>query len=116
MQQSKLVSSAISSSNLSLNPQQDPSNPLQLNVPIPPPTRESRDAAVKEAKALMEKATQGIKNARQTTNKKLKDMGQKKVIQPDMLHSGLKEMEKIVQTGQKAMKDAWEAAQKALQQ
>ncbi|KAI5291827.1 hypothetical protein KEM54_006072 [Ascosphaera aggregata] len=112
----KLVSSAISSSNLSLNAQPDPHNPLQLNIPIPPPTRESRDATVKEARGHMEKAVQAIKNARQDVNKKLKDMGQKKVLQPDALHAALKDMEKIVQAGQKSVKDAWDAAQRALQQ
>ncbi|KAI5299146.1 hypothetical protein KEM56_003487 [Ascosphaera pollenicola] len=108
----KPISSAIASSNLSLNAQQDPHNPLQLTVPIPPPTRESRDAAVKEAKAAMEKATQGIKNARAATNKRIKEMGQKKRIQPDALHAGLKEMERMVQAGTRGVREAWEAAQR----
>ncbi|KKK23781.1 hypothetical protein AOCH_000285 [Aspergillus ochraceoroseus] len=36
----KPVSSAIVSSNLSLTPQPDPHNALQLNIPIPPPTKD----------------------------------------------------------------------------
>ncbi|KAI5289999.1 ubiquitin-protein ligase peroxin 12 [Ascosphaera acerosa] len=112
----KSVSSAISSSNFSLTPQTDPANPLQLNIPIPPPTRESRDAAVKAAKAFMEKATQAIKNARQDVNKRLKEMGQRKTITPDTLHAALKDMEKATQAGQKRVKEAWEAAHRSLQQ
>ncbi|KAI5298631.1 hypothetical protein KEM55_003156 [Ascosphaera atra] len=113
---SKAVSSAISSSNLSLNAQPYIPNPLQLNVPIPPPTKESRDQAVKDAKAAMEKASMAVKNARQNLNKKLKEAGQKKKIQPDMLRGALEKMEKIAQQGQKGVKDAFEAAQRALSQ
>ncbi|EEP76618.1 predicted protein [Uncinocarpus reesii 1704] len=112
----KPVTSALQAMpSLSLNPQQDPHNKLQLNVPIPPPTRESRDQVLKEAKAAMEKASTTVKNARANLNKKFKAAGNKKVVRPDDLHKALEQMEKITAKGQKEVKDAFEAAKKALE-
>ncbi|EAS36914.3 ribosome recycling factor domain-containing protein [Coccidioides immitis RS] len=100
---------------LSLNPQPDPHNKLQLNLPIPPPTRESRDQAVKDAKAAMEKASASVKNARANMNKKLKALGNKKAVRPDDLRKALEQMEKLAEKGQKDVKDAFESAKKALE-
>ncbi|WEW58520.1 ribosome-recycling factor [Emydomyces testavorans] len=100
---------------LSLNPQPDPHNKLQLNVPIPPPTRESRDQALKDAKAAMERAAMAVKNARADVNKKLKALGNKKVVRPDDLRKALEQMEKVADKGQKEVKDVFEAAKKTLE-
>ena len=100
---------------LSLNPQPDPHNKLQLNLPIPPPTKESRDQALKDAKVAMEKAATSVRNSRESINKKLKTLGNKKVVRPDDLRKALEQMEKIAAKGQKEVKDAFEAAKKALE-
>lgn len=112
IQHIKPITTAIASSNLSLNPQLDGHNPLQLNVPIPPPTKESREKSVKDAKAAMEKASQAVRNARGSSNKNLK--GMKKTVRPDALHKALDQMEKVAEKGQKEVKDVFEAARKAL--
>ncbi|KLJ10903.1 ribosome recycling factor [Blastomyces silverae] len=111
----KPITSSLLSSNLSLNPQPDPHNSLQLNVPIPPPTKESRDQSVKDAKAAMDKASTAVRNARGAINKKLKNMGVKKLVRPDDLHKQVEKMEKIAEKGQKEVKDVFEGAKKALE-
>ncbi|KAL2361227.1 hypothetical protein RJZ56_005879 [Blastomyces dermatitidis] len=87
----------------------------ELNVPIPPPTKESRDQSVKDAKAAMDKASTAVRNARGAINKKLKNMGVKKLVRPDDLHKQVEKMEKIAEKGQKEVKDVFEAAKKALE-
>jgi ribosome recycling factor len=99
-----------------LNPQQDPHSPLQLNVVIPPPTKESREQAIKSAKIATNKAATAVRNARSALNKKLKAMRVKKLIRPDDLHKAIEQMEKIVERGQRDVKDAFEGARKTLQQ
>ncbi|EEH46661.1 uncharacterized protein PADG_02759 [Paracoccidioides brasiliensis Pb18] len=111
----KPITSALLSSNLSLNPQTDAHNSLQLNVPIPPPTKESREQSVKDAKAAMERASNAVRNARGAINKKLKHMGVKKLVRPDDLHKQIEKMEKVAEKGQKEVKDVFEAARKALE-
>ncbi|PGH33652.1 ribosome recycling factor [[Emmonsia] crescens] len=111
----KPITSALLSSNLSLNPQPDPHNSLQLNVPIPPPTKESREQSVKDAKAAMEKASNAVRNARGAINKKLKNMGVKKLVRPDDLRKHVEKMEKVAEKGQKEVKDVFEGAKKALE-
>ncbi|KAK2811939.1 hypothetical protein FQN50_001646 [Emmonsiellopsis sp. PD_5] len=111
----KPISSAITSSNLSLTPQPDPHNTLQLNIPIPPPTKESRDQSVKDAKAAMDKASNAVRNARGALNKKLKNMGVKKVIRPDDLRKAIEQMEKVAEKGQKEVKDVFEGARRTLE-
>ncbi|KAK2749810.1 hypothetical protein FQN55_003046 [Onygenales sp. PD_40] len=111
----KPISSAITSSNLSLTPQPDAHNSLQLNIPIPPPTKESRDQSVKDAKAAMDKASNAVRNARGALNKKLKNMGVKKVVRPDDLRKAIEQMEKVAEKGQKEVKDVFEGARKTLE-
>ncbi|KAG5291978.1 ribosome recycling factor [Histoplasma ohiense] len=110
----KPIASALLSSNLSPNPQSDPHNSLQLNVPIPPPTKESRDQSVKDAKAAMDKASNAVRNARGAINKKLKNMGVKKLVRPDDLHKQIEKMEKIAEKGQKEVKEVFEGAKNVL--
>ncbi|EEH37221.1 ribosome recycling factor domain-containing protein [Paracoccidioides lutzii Pb01] len=111
----KPIASALLSSDLSLNPQRDAHNSLQLNVPIPPPTKESREQSVKDAKAAMERASNAVRNARGAINKKLKHMGVKKLVRPDDLHKQIEKMEKVAEKGQKEVKEVFEAARKALE-
>ncbi|KAL2005007.1 hypothetical protein VTN00DRAFT_2857 [Thermoascus crustaceus] len=112
----KPTNSAIIASDLSLTPQQDPHNPLQLNIPIPPPTKESRDRTVQAAKAAMEKAANTVRNARGVVHKRLQEIQKKKIARPDDVRKAHDQMEKIVEKGQKEVKDTFEAAKKALEQ
>ncbi|PCG93547.1 Ribosome recycling factor [Penicillium occitanis (nom. inval.)] len=112
----KPVNSAIISSNLSLTPQPDAHNPLQLNVPIPPPTKESRDQAIKAAKGAMDKAAGAVRSARAAIHKKLQDMQKRKEARPDDIRKAHDQMEKLVEKAQKDVKDTFEAARKGMEQ
>jgi ribosome recycling factor len=112
----KPLTSAIVSSNLSLTPQPDPHNALQLNIPIPPPTKESRDKNVQVAKQAFEKASSVVRDARGAMHKRLQDMQKKKLARPDDVRKAHDQMEKVTDQGQKEVKDAFDAAKKAMEQ
>lgn len=112
----KPTMSAIIASDLSLTPQQDSHNPLQLNITIPPPTKESREQAVHVAKSATEKAVNAIRNARGTVHKRLQDMQKKKLVRPDDIRKAHDEMEKVAEKGQKEVKDIFEATKRSLEQ
>jgi ribosome recycling factor len=113
----KPVSSAILSSELSLNPQPDPHNPLQLNVAIPPPTKESRDRSVTYAKSEHLRSSTAIKNARGEMKKLLKRMGRKGgSLQPDDIRALTKRLDAVVQKGNQDLDDVFENTKKALEQ
>ncbi|KAJ5727099.1 hypothetical protein N7493_004919 [Penicillium malachiteum] len=112
----KPVTSAIVSSNLSLTPQPDPHNALQLNIPIPPPTKESRAQGVQAAKQAFEKASSAVRDSRGAMHKRLQDMQKKKLARPDDVRKAHDLMEKATDKGQKEVKDLFEAAKKSLEQ
>jgi ribosome recycling factor len=101
---------------LNLQPQQDPQNALQLNIPIPPPTKESRDLALGAAGKAGEKAGVGIRDARGAMQKRLRAMELSKAARPDDIRKAHKEMEKVVDKGNADVKKAVEAARKAMEQ
>ncbi|KAB8073233.1 ribosome recycling factor [Aspergillus leporis] len=111
----KPIVSAIVSSNLSLTPQPDPHNALQLNIPIPPPTKESRDHTVGVAKAAMEKATAAVRDSRGSVHKRLQDMQKRKVARPDDVRKAQEQMEKLTEKGQREVRELFEAAKKAME-
>ncbi|OJJ99552.1 hypothetical protein ASPACDRAFT_61316 [Aspergillus aculeatus ATCC 16872] len=111
----KSIISAIISSNLSLTPQVDPHNALQLNVPIPPPTKESREQAVTMAKKAMEKAVTAVRDSRGVVHKRLQDMQKKKTARPDDVRKAQEQMEKLSEKGQKDVKEIFETAKKAME-
>ncbi|KAJ5677440.1 uncharacterized protein N7477_003073 [Penicillium maclennaniae] len=112
----KPLTSAIVSSNLSLTPQSDAHNPLQLNIPIPPPTKESRDQNVRAAKQAFEKAASTVRDARGALHRRLQEMLKKKLARPDDVRKAHDQMEKATDKGQKDVKDMYEAARKTLEQ
>ncbi|KAJ5612422.1 hypothetical protein N7510_005616 [Penicillium lagena] len=112
----KPITSAIVSSTLSLTPQPDPHNALQLNIAIPPPTKESRDQSVLAAKQAFEKAASAVRDSRGAMHKRLQDMQKKKVARPDDVRKAHDQMEKASDKGQKDVKDLFEAAKRALEQ
>ncbi|KAJ5166539.1 uncharacterized protein N7482_005320 [Penicillium canariense] len=112
----KPVTSAIVSSNLSLTPQPDPHNALQLNIPIPPPTKESRDKNVQAAKQAFEKAASTVRDSRGAMHKRLQDMQKKKLALPDDVRKAHDQMEKATEKGQKDVKELFDTAKKTLEQ
>ncbi|KAK9316878.1 ribosome recycling factor-domain-containing protein [Lipomyces starkeyi] len=58
----KAVSAGILAANLNMNPQIDPSNPQTLLIPVPPPTRESRETTVKSIKLLIDSAQKSVQH------------------------------------------------------
>ncbi|KAB8230137.1 ribosome-recycling factor [Aspergillus alliaceus] len=111
----KPIISAIVSSGLSLSPQPDAHNALQLNIPIPPPTKEFRDQTVSAAKSAMEKATAAVRDARGSVHKRLQDMQKKKIARPDDVRKAQEQMEKLTEKGQREVRDLFDTAKKAME-
>ncbi|KAI6952317.1 hypothetical protein KC355_g13999 [Hortaea werneckii] len=113
----KPVTSAITSSNLSLTPHPDPTgaNPLMLVINIPPPTAESRKAAVQEAAKAGEKASTSARDARGKQQKKLRGMQLNKSVRPDDLKKAGTQMEKVVEKGTAELKRVVDNAKKVLE-
>lgn len=99
-----------------MQPQPDAHNTSQLNIPIPPPTRESRDLALAAASKAGETANLAVRNARAAMQKRLRAMELKRVVRPDELKKAHKEMEKTVEKGVSDVKKAVDAARKAMEQ
>ncbi|KAH7391423.1 ribosome recycling factor-domain-containing protein [Cadophora sp. MPI-SDFR-AT-0126] len=111
-----IISAIQGSKDLNLQPVQDAKNAAQLNVPIPPPTKESRDLALGAASKTGETANVGIRNARGAMQKRLRAMEIKKTIRPDDLKKASKEMEKIVEKAVADVKKTVDAARKGMEQ
>lgn len=111
----KPISSSIIGSDLSLTPQVDPHNPLQLNIPIPPPTKESRDQTAQAAKQAWEKASNAIRDSRGAMHKHLQYLEKKRIAREDDVRSAHGKMEKLVEKGQKEAKDLFEVAKRGLE-
>ncbi|KAH9843350.1 ribosome recycling factor [Teratosphaeria destructans] len=113
----KPITSAIQSSNLSLNPQPDPTgaNPLLLIINIPPPTAESRKAAVNEASKAGDKAGTSVRDARGKQQRKLRALQLGKTVRPDDLKKAGVQMEKVVEKGAAEVKKIVDGARKMLE-
>ncbi|OBT77192.1 hypothetical protein VF21_04089 [Pseudogymnoascus sp. 05NY08] len=106
-----IISAVQNAKELNLQPVPDPHNPSQLNVPLPAPTKESRDAALAAAHDVGEAAKAAITGARGVMQKKLRQMEIKKTALPDELNKAHKEMEKIVQGAVADVKKTFESKQ-----
>ena len=102
-------------SDLNLTPQIDSQNPLQLNIQLPSPTAESRQATVKTAIDLAEKANTGIRNARGAQQKKLRSMSVGRAARPDDLKRASDRMEKVVADGGVEVKRILDSAKRVLE-
>lgn len=111
-----IVSAIQGSKDLNLQPQPDAHNASQLNIPIPPPTKESRDLASAAASKAGETASVGVRNARAVMQKRLRAMELKKVVRPDDLKKAHKEMEKVAEKGISDIKKTVDAARKTMEQ
>ncbi|TVY29981.1 Ribosome-recycling factor [Lachnellula hyalina] len=112
------VMSAIQAAkNINLQPQIDPQNSsTQLNIRIPPPTKESRDQALADASKTGETAKAGVQTARSVQHKRLRGMELKKAARPDDLKKAQKEMEKIVEKATADIKKTVDTARKTMAQ
>ncbi|PVH93581.1 ribosome recycling factor [Periconia macrospinosa] len=112
----KPVSSAIAASNHSLTPlAPESSNPLTIQVPLPPPTGDSRRQAIDTATRLSMEADRSIQAARQTHNKNLRKMSLDRTILPDDLQKASRKMQEVVKRGHTEVKRITEGAKKVLE-
>ncbi|TVY85812.1 Ribosome-recycling factor, partial [Lachnellula willkommii] len=91
------VMSAIQAAkDINLQPEVDAQNSsTQLNIRIPPPTKESRDQALAAAGKVGETAKAAVQTARSVQQKRLRGMELKRAVRPDDLKNAQKKMEKI---------------------
>ncbi|MCJ1426828.1 hypothetical protein MMC29_004731, partial [Sticta canariensis] len=82
----KPIISALNKSPNSLAPTTSPRDPLELHIPLPPPTRESRSAIVDIVAKHGEVAGSALSNARVAVKKKLRQLEMSKTVRPDDLH------------------------------
>ncbi|TVY65536.1 Ribosome-recycling factor [Lachnellula suecica] len=101
---------------INLQPQPDAQNPNQLNVPIPPPTKESRDLALAAASKTGETAKAAVQSARSVNQKRLRGMEVKKLHRPDDIKKAQKQMETIVEKGTAEVKKVVDEARKNMEQ
>ncbi|MCJ1468958.1 hypothetical protein MMC07_007589 [Pseudocyphellaria aurata] len=108
----KPILSALNNSPNSLAPVMSPSNPLEVHIPLPPPTGESRSAAVDAAAKLGEAAGVALSSARATYKKKLRQLELSKSMRPDELRKAGEAMEKVVGAGTAEVKRLIEGVRK----
>lgn len=112
----KPATSAIAASPHNLAPQPPhPDAPLTIPVPIPPPTGESRQAALDAARRAAEQADKAIQNARASHHKKLRKFQVEKAVLPDDLQKAAKRMEDVVKKGHGEVKRIVDGAKKVLE-
>ncbi|KAF1911262.1 ribosome recycling factor domain-containing protein [Ampelomyces quisqualis] len=112
----KPISSAIAASPHSLTPlSPEPSSPLTIPVPLPPPTGESRRAAVDAAIKASAKADKEVQMARQEHNKQLRKFELNRDVLPDDLQKAKKRMEDVVKKGHTEIKRISDGAKKVLE-
>ncbi|KAF1991834.1 ribosome recycling factor [Aulographum hederae CBS 113979] len=110
------ISTAILASPHSLNPQTPHHDePKTLVVPIPPATGESRQAAVDAAHKALEMGLLDVKNARQSHQKKLRQMELARRVRPDDLKKAHKQMEDIVKNGNEEVRRIASGAKSVLE-
>jgi ribosome recycling factor len=112
----KPVSTAIAASPHSLTPlTPESSSPLTIQVPLPPPTGETRRAAIEKATQASEVADKWIAKARQNHNQKLRKYQLDKSVLPDDLQKAGKKMEEVVKKGHSEVKRIVDGAKKVLE-
>ncbi|KAL6712199.1 ribosome-recycling factor [Coniothyrium glycines] len=112
----KPISTAIAASEHSLTPlTPESSSPLTIQVPLPPPTGESRLAAVEQAVKASDHADRLIQSARQDHNKMLRKFEIEKEVRPDDLQKAKKRMEEVIKKGHTEVKRITDGAKRVLE-
>lgn len=120
VQHVKHITSALQSSSLSLQPlppassATSPGQQLEIQVPIPPTTTESRQAASAQATAKGEAALYALNQARAVAKKRLRALSLAKKVGSDDLKRAEKEMEKINKESEGVMTKLVEEKKRAL--
>lgn len=91
-----------------------PTSPLELSIPVPPPTAESRSATLAAATKAGEVAAAAVQNARAAQKKLLRAMDLARTVRPDDLRRAGREMEKVVEGGVREVRGVVEGARKGL--
>ncbi|KAI4118331.1 MAG: hypothetical protein LQ345_001593 [Seirophora villosa] len=109
------LTTALAASPLALNAQPPPTHaPLELHIPIPPTTTESRHAALSAVSAKGEAALFALREARGAQKKRLRQLKLAAKVGPDSLRRAEKELEKVNERGVAEVKKVVEAGRKAL--
>ncbi|MCJ1405324.1 hypothetical protein MMC11_008551 [Xylographa trunciseda] len=111
----KPITSAILASPYSLNPVPAAHSPLELHIPVPPATQESRLQTVAAASKAGEAAGFAVRQARGAQQKALRAMELARTVRPDDLKKARERMEKAVEKGNEEVKKRVEGARKALE-
>lgn len=91
-----------------------PTAPLELSIPVPPPTAESRRATLAAASKAGEVAAAAVQNARAAQKKVLRALELARTVRPDDLQRAGREMGKLVEGGVREVRGVVEGARKGL--
>lgn len=112
----KPIKSAILASHLNLTPiGPSPETPTTFSIQIPPPTGESRQAALASASKAAEESLGRIREARGGHQKKLRAMQTSKKVRADDFHKAQAEMEIVVKKGNEEIKKILENSKRVLE-
>ncbi|KAJ4336037.1 ribosome-recycling factor [Ascochyta clinopodiicola] len=112
----KPITSAIAASPHSLTPlAPEQNNPLTIQVPLPPPTGDTRRDAIEAAKKAAEKAEAMLQRARQEHNKLVRKYEVNKEVRPDDVQKSRKRMEEVVKKGHDEVKRITDGAKRVLE-
>lgn len=64
----------------------------------------------------MERAANSVRKSRSALHKRLQEMQKKKIARPDDVRKAHDQMEKVVEKGQKEVRDLFETARKSIEQ
>ena len=112
----KPVMSTLLGSQFSLNPTVSASNPLELVVPIPPPSAELRSLTLTQVDKFKDKADFALRDGRADMQKELRALQLGNHIRPDDYHDVQKKMEKLVEEAKAEIKRLCDASRKVLTQ
>ncbi|KAJ4403703.1 ribosome-recycling factor [Didymella pomorum] len=112
----KPITTAIAASPHSLTPlAPEQNNPLTIQVPLPPPTGDTRRDAIESAKRASEKADAMVQRARQDHNKLIRKYELNKEVRPDDIQKAKKRMEEVVKKGHDEVKRIADGAKRVLE-
>ncbi|KAL8774800.1 MAG: hypothetical protein Q9209_000739 [Squamulea sp. 1 TL-2023] len=119
----KPITTAISAAPLSLTPQSPPASmtsssssqqALEIHIPIPPTTGESRSNALNLVSQKGESALFALREARGVQKKRLRQLDLSGKIRPDLLRTAEKKLEKVNEGGVARVKQVVEEKKKRL--
>ena len=116
VQHIKPITTAIAASPHSLTPlAPEHNNPLTIQVPLPPPTGDTRREAVEAAKKAAEKADISVQRTRQDHNKLIRKYEVNKDVRPDDVQKAKKRMEEVIKKGHDEVKRIADGAKRVLE-